>query len=48
METINNDKLEKIKGGALITVWGGLAISAIVIFVSGIIEGLTNPKRCNE
>lgn len=48
IERINTENLEKIKGGATITVWTGLAIAAIVVFLSGVIEGITNPERCNE
>ena len=44
---INDENLEKIKGGAMISVWTGIVVTAIVIFVSGVIEGITNPGRCN-
>ena len=37
---------EKIKGGAL-SVWAGIAISALIVFFSGVIQGITNPERCN-
>ena len=49
MSKLNEDSLEKIKGGEGITtgIWIGLAITAAVIFISGVIEGLTNPERCN-
>ncbi len=43
---MNDEQLERIKGGG-VTVWTGIAITAIVIFLSGVIEGITNPKRCN-
>ena len=39
---IDEKELENIKGGA-ISVWTGIAIAAIIIFISGIIEGLTKP-----
>ena len=42
---IDEKELESIKGGAL-SVWTGIAIAAIVIFISGIIEGITNPQKC--
>ena len=45
--TLSTTQLEKIKGGATITVWTGIAIAAIVIFLSGVIEGITNPEKCN-
>lgn len=47
IEIIKDPELEKIKGGATITVWTGVIITAIVIFLSGVIEGITNPKSCN-
>ena len=42
---IDEKELESIKGGAL-SVWTGIAIAAIIIFISGIIEGITNPQKC--
>lgn len=47
MKKIEPEKLEEIKGGATISVWTGIAIAAAIIFLSGIIEGITNPERCN-
>jgi hypothetical protein len=45
---LNDDKLEKIKGGeGVSTVFIGVAIAAAIVFISGVIEGLTNPERCN-
>ncbi len=50
IKRIEEEKLESIKGGAsnLFTVWTGIGIAAIVIFISGIIDGITNPTRCGE
>ncbi|MBQ3297654.1 MAG: hypothetical protein IJG97_02490 [Bacilli bacterium] len=45
---ISDEKLEKIKGGTTISVWTGIAIAGIVIFLSGVIDGLINPKGCGE
>ena len=47
MKKIQEDKLENIKGGAIISVWTGIVVASIVIFISGVIEGITNPERCN-
>lgn len=48
IKAVENENLEKIKGGeGITTVWIGLAVTAIVIFISGVIEGITNPERCN-
>ena len=43
---IDEKELENIKGGAALSVWTGIAIAAIIIFISGIIEGITNPQKC--
>ena len=48
IKVVDNNNLEKIKGGeAISAVWIGLAVAAIVVFLSGVIEGITNPERCN-
>ena len=43
----NKEELLKITGGEL-TVWTCLAISAVVIFITGIITGYTYPEPCNK
>ncbi len=50
IKTINNEQLENIKGGATtaFSVWTGVVIASIDIFLSESIEGKTNPERCNE
>lgn len=45
---ISEDNLERIKGGATVTVWTGIAIASIVIFIAGLIEGLVNPGECTN
>ena len=45
---ISDENLERIKGGATISVWTGIAIASVVIFLAGVIEGLINPRGCNE
>ena len=47
IKTLKTEELERIKGGAAVTIWTGIAIATIVIFLSGVIEGITNPERCN-
>jgi len=47
IERISEEKQEEIKGGAMISVWTGIVIAAVAVFISGIIEGITNPERCN-
>lgn len=47
MKSISTSELERIKGGASISVITGVVIAAIVVFISGVIEGITNPARCH-
>ncbi|MBQ9019284.1 MAG: hypothetical protein IJ097_03100 [Bacilli bacterium] len=48
MVKIEEEKLEKIKGGEGVSaVWIGIAVASLIIFLSGVIEGLTNPEKCN-
>lgn len=47
INSIEEKELEKIKGGEAITIWTGIVVTAITVFISGIIEGITNPGRCN-
>lgn len=47
IKKISDDELEKIKGGSAAAIWIGLAVTAVVVFLSGVIEGITNPERCN-
>lgn len=47
MESMNNKELFEVKGGGVN--WGMLAgISAFASFLIGVIDGLTNPKKCNN
>ena len=45
IKNLSINELEKVKGGG-ITLLGSLGIAALVIFVCGVIEGITNPKEC--
>jgi len=47
VEQLSLMELENIKGGTPEYILTGIVISAIIIFISGIIEGITNPKGCN-
>ncbi len=48
MKKIESTELEKIKGGeAISAVWIGIAVAAVLVFISGVIEGITNPEKCN-
>lgn len=44
MEKVNKCELENITGG--FSVWMGVGIAALVVFLSGVIEGITNPDKC--
>ncbi len=47
MKKIEVNQLDKITGGATLSVGTGVLIATIIIFLSGVIEGITNPERCN-
>lgn len=44
---MNDVQLKKITGGGL-SVWGGFAIAAIVVFLSGVIDGIVRPSICTD
>ena len=47
MEITNNEQLKEIKGGGINWgIWAG--IGAAASFIVGIIDGLMNPKKCNN
>lgn len=46
IEIVNNNDLKRITGG--ISALGMIGIAALIIFISGVIEGITNPGRCNR
>ena len=48
IKKISDDRLSSITGGGIEWLGIGLAIAAIVVFISGIIEGYTNPGRCSS
>ncbi len=48
MTIISDEKLEKIKGGGSAAIWIGLGVTALIVFLSGVIDGFTNPKGCGE
>ncbi len=49
MRRIDDNKLDTINGGMTVAtaVLIGVGISAVIVFLSGLIEGITNPERCN-
>jgi len=47
MNKINNEQLKNVRGGGIN--WGLMAaIGAIGSFFIGVIDGLINPKKCNN
>ena len=47
MKKINNEQLKEVKGGGVN--WSLVAgISAVASFLIGVIDGLINPKKCNN
>ena len=50
LKEIEPEKLDKITGGTAISIWTGIVIAAIVVFIAGVIEGLTKPlwQKCRN
>ena len=48
MVIVEDKELEQIKGGAVPYVWIGIGVTAFIVFLSGLIDGITNPKECGE
>ena len=47
MKKVNNEQLKNVKGGGVN--WGMLAgIGAFASFLIGVIDGIINPKKCNN
>lgn len=45
MEKIERKQLQSIRGG--ISIWGVLGLGALAAFLSGVIDGIARPIRCN-
>ena len=45
---VADTQLETIKGGSVPYVWIGIAVAALIIFLSGVIDGIANPKECGS
>lgn len=46
MEYVKNCELEEVKGG--VSGWTLIGISAIVVFLAGVFEGITSPNPCQK
>lgn len=45
---LEENELEQINGGAVPFIWIGIGVAAIIIFLSGFIDGIVNPKECGN
>lgn len=48
MEKLSNNQLNDIKGGFTMNAWLALGIAAVVVFLSGVFEGISNPDKCKS
>ena len=46
MNNIKTNELKELRGGA-ISGWAAAAIAAAVTFISGFLDGIARPSRCN-
>ena len=47
MNLIKEQELDKIKGGGVPPALVIVIVTAAVIFLAGVIDGFTNPEKCN-
>ena len=45
MKEITAEEMKRVKGGTF-TIWTGLGIVAIIVFLAGVIDGYVHPKEC--
>lgn len=45
---VENTELEQIRGGAVPYIWIAIGIATLVIFLSGVVDGIANPKECGS
>ncbi len=52
MKVLNDNELERVTGGAIGTttliVLIGIGVVSLIVFLSGVFNGYTNPGRCNN
>lgn len=46
MRNLNDQELQQLKGG--FSLWAGIGIAAIVVFLAGVLEGIVHPRTCGE
>lgn len=44
MKKMTMEEMKEIKGG--FSVWAGLGIAAIIVFLTGVIDGFVHPNSC--
>ena len=44
MEKLTTQEMKRIEGG--VSLWVGIGIGALAIFLSGVLDGIIHPKRC--
>lgn len=47
MQNLSFEEAKKVTGGG-ISGWAVIGIGALVVFISGIIDGFTRPLACNK
>lgn len=49
MKQIDNEQMQKVEGGGSGIVWGIAAgVGALIVLITGIIDGYLNPVPCNN
>ena len=46
MKSVDFLELEQVKGG--VSGWTMVGISALIVFLAGVFEGITSPNPCNK
>jgi len=44
MKQIRDEELKKMSGG--FSIWAGIGIAAVVVFLVGVVDGIIHPKSC--
>lgn len=47
MKSLNKEEMMNIKGGGL-SAWAIAGIGALLVFLSGVIDGFARPLACNK
>ncbi len=44
MKKLTEEEMKKVEGG--ISVWIGVGIAALTVFLAGFLDGIVHPKNC--